>query len=246
MSSTSQDLSIAASLRDDILRGQYRVGERLPSERDLAQRFGVHRSTVREAFKRLEQLGVATIQPGGARVAPLEEASLDVVEHLLALEDPADSEIFDQALEAMSAFRAMVARLGTERATDVQRARMLELMKEMIEIDLDDDRRADLVAEIGDCFVEASGNMILGLMSRGLRWQPEHSAGAGRLLLGTSEQSLVDEQLARLTQAIEKVDGPAASESVYILSCLIRKSVRELTHSESAPEDHRNVSGAQS
>ena len=78
MPTTSQDSSIAAVLRDDILRGQDRCGERLPSERDLAERFGVHRSTVREAFKRLEQLGVARIAPGGARVAPLEEASLDV------------------------------------------------------------------------------------------------------------------------------------------------------------------------
>ena len=49
---SSQDSTIAAELRDAILRGQYRCGERLPSERDLAQRFGVHRSTVREAFSK--------------------------------------------------------------------------------------------------------------------------------------------------------------------------------------------------
>ena len=55
----TQESSIAAELRDDILRGHYRSGERLPSERDLAERFGVHRSTVRSAVKRLEQLGIA-------------------------------------------------------------------------------------------------------------------------------------------------------------------------------------------
>ena len=139
MPSTSQDSSIAASLRDDILRGQYRCGERLPSERDLAERFGVHRSTVREAFKRLEQLGVATIHPGGARVAPLEEASLDIVEHLLALEDPPDPEILDQALEAASGFRAMAARLGTERADASQRARMLSILSEMLRPEIENE-----------------------------------------------------------------------------------------------------------
>ena len=72
----TQDSRVAAALRDDILRGQYRCGERLPSERDLAQRFGVHRSTVREAFKRLAQLGVARIAPGGARVAPIDKLSV--------------------------------------------------------------------------------------------------------------------------------------------------------------------------
>ncbi|MEE9281079.1 MAG: GntR family transcriptional regulator, partial [Myxococcota bacterium] len=32
---------VATQLRNEILRGQYRAGERLPSERDLAERFGV-------------------------------------------------------------------------------------------------------------------------------------------------------------------------------------------------------------
>ncbi len=56
---------ISAELRDEILRGRYRPGERLPSERDLAQRFEVHRGAVREALKKLEQLGLAKIEAGG-------------------------------------------------------------------------------------------------------------------------------------------------------------------------------------
>jgi DNA-binding FadR family transcriptional regulator len=246
MSSISQDLSIAASLRDDILRGQYRCGERLPSERDLAQRFGVHRSTIREAFKRLEQLGVASIQPGGARVAPLEEASLDIVEHLLALEDPPDPEILDQALEATSAFRAMAARLGTERADASQRARMLSIMTAMMQPDLVEEDRADLVAELGDCFVDASGNMILRLMSRGLRGQRERSTGAYRVLTLSPGDVDVQTHLASLAGAIEAVDGVTASEAVYALSCLIRKNVRELSSTESAPANARTVSGVPS
>ncbi|MBW2422969.1 MAG: FadR family transcriptional regulator [Deltaproteobacteria bacterium] len=227
MSPTSQDSTIAASLRDDILRGQYRCGERLPSERDLAGRFGVHRSAVREAFKRLEQLGVVTIRPGGARVAPLEEASLDVVSHLLALDDGPDPEILDQALEAMSGFRAMAARLGTERADPAQRARMLELLGTMMEPELADDDRADLVAELSDCFVEASGNMVLRLMRRGLPSTRKRSAGALRLFNDPPKRSDVERHLARLARAIEASDGGTASESVYRLSLLFRQVVRE-------------------
>ena len=246
MPSKSQDSSIAACMRDDILRGQYRRGERLPSERDLAERFGVHRSTVREAFKRLEQLGVVTIQPGGARVAPIEDASLDIVEHLLALDDPPDPEILDQALEATSAFRAMAARLGTERADPPLRERMLTILTAMMQPDLIDEDRADLVDELGECFVEASGNMILRLMSRGLRGQRERSTGAYRLIRGTPDETVVDTHLARLSRAIRDVDGVTASESVYALSCLIRTNVRQLSTIESAPAATRNGSGAQS
>jgi DNA-binding FadR family transcriptional regulator len=83
----SRHEEIADVLTRDVLIGQYRIGERLPSERDLSTRFDASRGAVREAMKILEQLGIAQIQPGGARVAPLEEASLDVIGHLLALGD---------------------------------------------------------------------------------------------------------------------------------------------------------------
>jgi DNA-binding FadR family transcriptional regulator len=245
MSSTSQDASIAASLRDDILRGHYRCGERLPSERDLALRFGVHRSTVREAFKRLEQLGVALIQPGGARVAPLEEASLDVVEHLLALDDPPDPEILDQALEAMSAFRAMAARLGTERADASQRARMLSILNALMDRSLEAEERADLVAELGDCFVEASQNIVLRLMSRGLHARRELTSGAYHLLSSDTNHAVAELNLGNLAQAIETVDGAAASEAVYNLSCLLRKNVRELS-TESVSPERPTLAGASS
>ena len=227
MPTTTQDSSIAALLRDDILRGQYRCGERLPSERDLAERFGVHRSTVREAFKRLEQLGVARIAPGGARVAPLEEASLDVVEHLLALDDPPDPEIFDQALEALSGFRAMAARLGTERADAAQRARLLEILEAMTRPGLGSEDFVELVAELGNRFVEASGNMVLRLMAHGLRVKRAHTRLGYGLFIDPPSRAEVEVQLTRLTRAIETADGTLASESVYGLSRLFRQSLRE-------------------
>jgi GntR family transcriptional repressor for pyruvate dehydrogenase complex len=42
---------IAKSLQDDIVRGSLPVSERLPSEFEIAQRFGVSQPTVREALK---------------------------------------------------------------------------------------------------------------------------------------------------------------------------------------------------
>ena len=222
-----QESSIAATLRDDILRGQYRCGERLPSERDLAQRFGVHRSTVREAFKRLEQLGVATIQRGGARVAPLEEASLDVLGHLLALDDAPDPEIVDQALEALSGFRAMAARLATERASEAQRARMVAILEAMMAPDLDARDRFELVTELGECFVAASDNIVLRLIARGLPARAPDTHRAGRFLADTPRREAVDTQLRRLRTAIQQADGAIAAEAVYRLSGIVRQQLRE-------------------
>jgi DNA-binding FadR family transcriptional regulator len=61
--STRKHEEIADSLTRDILVGQYRTGERLPSERDLAARFDANRGAVREAMKKLEQLGIACVSP---------------------------------------------------------------------------------------------------------------------------------------------------------------------------------------
>ena len=44
---------IAEQLRSAIVSGQFKIGERLPTEDELAQRYGVSRPSVREALKRL-------------------------------------------------------------------------------------------------------------------------------------------------------------------------------------------------
>ena len=49
---------IVQQIEDSILRGQLKPGEQLPAERDLAQRFGVSRTAVREAVKTLREKGL--------------------------------------------------------------------------------------------------------------------------------------------------------------------------------------------
>lgn len=44
---------IAEQLREAIVAGKFKIGQRLPTEDELAQRFGVSRPSVREALKRL-------------------------------------------------------------------------------------------------------------------------------------------------------------------------------------------------
>jgi len=55
---------IAEELRADIAGGAYPVGQRLPSERDLAQRFKVSRPSVREATIALELDGLVEVRYG--------------------------------------------------------------------------------------------------------------------------------------------------------------------------------------
>ncbi len=50
---TSISKQIAEQIRDAIVSGQLEIGDRLPTEDELAQRYGVSRPSVREALKRL-------------------------------------------------------------------------------------------------------------------------------------------------------------------------------------------------
>jgi GntR family transcriptional repressor for pyruvate dehydrogenase complex len=55
---------IVQQVEESILKGQLKPGDQLPAERDLAQRFGVSRTAVREAVKALREKGLVEAYSG--------------------------------------------------------------------------------------------------------------------------------------------------------------------------------------
>ncbi len=55
---------IVEQIENRVLEGQLKVGDRLPSERELAEQFAVSRIAVREAIKALVEKGLVEIRPG--------------------------------------------------------------------------------------------------------------------------------------------------------------------------------------
>ncbi|MBN1497408.1 MAG: FadR family transcriptional regulator [Spirochaetes bacterium] len=80
---------IVAQLQEKILSGTYREGDRLPAERDLADSLDVNRSTVREAIKKLEMLGLVEIRHGdGVYVKNyLDSGNMDLLRALITAGD---------------------------------------------------------------------------------------------------------------------------------------------------------------
>ncbi|MGR3436662.1 MAG: FCD domain-containing protein [Shimia sp.] len=101
-----------------ILRGVLRPGERLPSERDLAERLGVSRPSLREAVAELEERGLlATRAQSGIYVADvIGSAFSPALVRLLAAHDEAvfDYLAFRRDLEGMAAERAARMASGTD------------------------------------------------------------------------------------------------------------------------------------
>ncbi len=88
---------LLAILRREIVEGRYGHNERLPAERELADRFTVARGTLREALRQLEEAGLVERRPGsGTYVSYIDEETpravveatrpIDLVDARFALE----------------------------------------------------------------------------------------------------------------------------------------------------------------
>lgn len=111
---------VFAQFAAEIVSGRYPPGATIPSERDLSEVLGVNRHVVREAVKRLEQIGlVKVIQGGRTKVLDFRQtAGLDlltvVAEHTEAGEELAPFLL--AALEMRAGMGVDVARLCAQRA----------------------------------------------------------------------------------------------------------------------------------
>jgi GntR family transcriptional repressor for pyruvate dehydrogenase complex len=92
---------IASIILKRIIHGEISVGQRLPTERNLALDFQVNRSTVREALKKLESLQVIEIRHGdGVYVKNyLESPNLELINALFYLDNALDTEILTTLLQ---------------------------------------------------------------------------------------------------------------------------------------------------
>ena len=165
---TGKHDQIAGSLIQDILSGQYRVSERLPSERDLATHFDANRGAVREAMKKLEQIGLAQVQPGGARVRPTDEASLDVIGHLLTQGKLPDATLVDQIMVVLNSLISVAALQTLELASDEEINEIRKLARPLIDEDLDQGAHTLARFELMESIMQASRNLPLRLIARTL------------------------------------------------------------------------------
>jgi len=234
---------IADSLTQDILVGQYRCGERLPSERDLAARFDANRGAVREAMKKLEQLGLATIQPGGARVTPLHEASLDVIGHMLAMGDLPDQDLMDQIFQVMNSLISLAAESAVQRASDQELAAIRSRLKPLLGSAADPVVHTQARIELVGTLMAASGNLVCRLITRSLlrQFAPRMALLEGHI---TVDYDAHREHARRLDSALAARDVEAVRDTFASLSRLNRESARRAFAALAAERPHRQERAA--
>lgn len=113
--------SVTESVLDLITRAALKPGDRLPSERDLAQQFGVSRTVVREALRSLAAKGVLDVRTGsGATVARVdaEHASEALRLYFQGAQGTEDGVTYGQVNDVREMLEPNTARLAAQEASD--------------------------------------------------------------------------------------------------------------------------------
>lgn len=167
---TPEKLSSAVTRQIEklILRGILRPGERLPAERELAERLGVSRPSLREAVAELQDKGLLATRAGsGIYVADvLGSAFSPALIQLFAKHDEAvfDYIAFRRDMEGLAAERA--ARLASD--TDLKVIQTIFDKMEAAHAKTNPADEARLDAEFHMAIIEASHNVVMLHMMRSM------------------------------------------------------------------------------
>jgi GntR family transcriptional repressor for pyruvate dehydrogenase complex len=230
---------IAETLTEEILRGRYRPGDRLPSERDLSTRFDANRGAVREAIKKLEQLGLADVQPGGARVVAVEDASLEVLGHLMTLNDIPDVELVEQMMEVMESLMSVAVKGAVSRASDQEIAQAQMLIRRLQDADLDQQALVETRLQLFRQFMRMSGNLVLILISGSLRISVLGKNPNAHQILYPATRDL-DTYLQQMDRALESRDAEAVAAALKANFELNRDTVLTALREAHAANGHAN------
>ena len=86
--------SVAARLVSLIVKGTFKPGDKLPSERQLAKKLQVGRSTIREALQSLALVNLVDMQPGrGTFIKEIDMDSVAYIEEMVGLKEQKDSTV---------------------------------------------------------------------------------------------------------------------------------------------------------
>ncbi|GIX31285.1 MAG: GntR family transcriptional regulator [Porticoccaceae bacterium] len=231
-------LELAERIAHEIRTGRFRVGERLPAERQLAADLAVSRPTVREALIALEVAGFIEVRGGsGVYVTGRPNAAgLGLAE-----EPPGPFAV----LEARLAVEPAVAALAAARIAPEQLAALEEALAEMGRAEAEGKERAD--QRFHRVVAEAAGNDALTAVVDWL-WTLRNASAVSRLFRQRVRESGVHpsrEEHRRILEALAARDPLRAQEAMRAhLAGAIAVIQRALGAEERPPAPARRRRGA--
>ena len=212
---------IATLYRRQIVRGELRPGDTLPSEQQLMEQFGVSRPTLREAFRILEAEDLISVKRGSRGGARVTQPSLSVAARYVGLLLQVQGTTIADVYEARMVLEPACARLLARRRTKQDLADLNACIDELrgaVEAGHPDpalwSRQA---ARFHELIMQRSGSKTLAVQGGVLQ-----DIVATHLALALSRDHARDDELAnfrrnvrsyeKLVALLEERDGPGAEQ----------------------------------
>lgn len=231
--------SVVRQIEQLILRGILRPGERLPSERDLAEKMDVSRPSLREAIADLADRGLLVSRAG---------SGVFVAEVLGSAFSPALAQLFsthDEAVFDYISFRRDMEGLAAERAaiygseTDLKLIDTIFRKMEVAHQKRDPSDEAQLDAEFHMAIIEASHNVIMLHMLRSMFELLRQGVFYNRQMMFRNRMTrdqLLDQHRA-INAAIQARDPAAAREAVGAHMAYVEQAF----HDQMRAEKHESI-----
>jgi DNA-binding FadR family transcriptional regulator len=213
---------IVEQIRLLMRKGQLKPGDRLPAERDLCERFGVSRVTVREALRMLESSGLVEIRVGARGGAFVTVPTADRVEEGLA--DLLSLSVIDAAdvTEVRLILEIGIVPLVCERATDEDLADLAEICERSEAALASGDYSMALSAEFHTRVAQATHNPAIVMLAESFR---------GPLLMSLEEAKVIAPAMGRLgTEEHKRFVAAVSGRDCEAATTIMREHLERTAH----------------
>lgn len=225
--------TISRAILGLIESGEFPEGSRLPGERELAERFGVSRVTIREAEIALETLGIISIKTGSGVYVRKRQGSAET-----ALPDITAFEL----TAARAVIEAEAAALAAARINDDEVLKLEALVAAMSACD--DEERAETVdREFHLSIANITGNPVIEYFVQSLWRMRTELPGVQRVYkrVCTNDAAARTDEHGAILEGLRKRDPAAARAAMREHFHRLFESMLEATESDALAEVKRRI-----
>ena len=151
-------MATAQKVKTMIIQREMKPGDRLPTEKELADLFGVSRSTLREAMKFLRAENVVVIRQGSGTFV---SAGTGIGEDPLGLHFTNQEKLIQNLFETRMLIEPQIAGLACQRATPQDVRNLQLLVTEMDRSEVNSPASAELDVQFHTAVAECTHNEVL-------------------------------------------------------------------------------------
>lgn len=151
-------MATAQKVKSMIIQREMKPGDRLPTEKELADLFGVSRSTLRESMKFLRAENVVVIRQGSGTFV---STGTGIGEDPLGLHFLNQGPLLENLFETRILIEPQIAGLAVQRATSQDIRNLQQILAEMEQMQVNSTASAEMDVQFHTAVAECSHNDVL-------------------------------------------------------------------------------------